>query len=273
MSNYYCQISGLPDLALNSENSGIILPEFVKEIKPYLEPLHQEWFDLILYSLTHKTILDFYLTGNFSDTLAAFFKPEWFDPETKQLHLLPNYLQQCNTLFYGKKDELKLPEMELIVYEEYYKSLCQSGNNFIKNWAIFEMDFRNYLVVKVCEENQISKYKQIVKGNVFADKLLGFTLLNKEVQVEWPYSEKVNAILETTNLFQKELAIGQLKWDVIDELNLFNYFSIEVLLGYLLKLMILERWKNLRGTVENNLVESYSESVIKDYKTLLNIEG
>jgi hypothetical protein len=34
-----------------------------------------------------------------------------------------------------------------------------------------------------------------------------------------------------------------LTWDEIDRLNLFNYFSIEVVLGYTLKLLIIERWR------------------------------
>jgi hypothetical protein len=63
----------------------------------------------------------------------------------------------------------------------------------------------------------------------------------------------------------REIALDAIHWDYIDQLNTFNYFSIEVVLAYLIKLILLERWvkldksdgatvfRNLLGNMEKNI--------------------
>ena len=42
-----------------------------------------------------------------------------------------------------------------------------------------------------------------------------------------------------------ERDVDLLKWDMVDELNTFDYFSAEKVFGYFVKLMITERWFRL----------------------------
>ncbi len=70
---------------------------------------------------------------------------------------------------------------------------------------------------------------------------------------------------EDNNWMERELALDAIHWDYIDQLNTFNYFSIEVILAYLIKLILLERWvkldksdgqsvfHNLLNDLENNI--------------------
>jgi hypothetical protein len=62
---------------------------------------------------------------------------------------------------------------------------------------------------------------------------------------EWPWIERVVQIVEIPDLLAREKAIDQLRWNFLDELNTFNYFSLEVLLAYYIKLGIIERWLKL----------------------------
>jgi len=39
--------------------------------------------------------------------------------------------------------------------------------------------------------------------------------------------------------------MDRLSWEAIDEINRFEYFSVDVLLGYFQKVLILERWKGI----------------------------
>ncbi|NCB09716.1 MAG: DUF2764 family protein, partial [Bacteroidia bacterium] len=85
---------------------------------------------------------------------------------------------------------------------------------------------------------------------------------------EFPIVEKIINIFEETNMVRRETAIDKIKWDYLDELNTFNYFTVEVVLAHVIKLRMLERWimldaktgKQLFGQYINDLNGSFSFS-------------
>jgi hypothetical protein len=147
------------------------------------------------------------------------------------------------------------------LFDEYYQYLRQSGNGFIEKWAAFELDLKNYLTVKKCEEFSISKQAQVIGESDFTKRLVEFPTDHKEIQVEWPLATVIDNILKNDNLLKRETAIDQLKWELIDEMNLFCYFSIEIILGYTLKLLILNRWKKVYQPKEITSYEEIYENI------------
>lgn len=65
------------------------------------------------------------------------------------------------------------------------------------------------------------------------------------LNTELPFVDKLVQINENNSLLEREKAIDLLKWNYIDELNTFNYFSVEVILGFVIKLGMVERWLKL----------------------------
>ncbi|VAW17635.1 hypothetical protein MNBD_BACTEROID01-723 [hydrothermal vent metagenome] len=267
MYNYHCQIAGLPELTFSYDNLDLGVKDFVSEIRPYLLDKHIEWFDMLLYSQTHKAVINYFSTGVFEDGLAPFFKQGWFNSEAGESHLLPAYLQRLNNMVLSRQGEFNSLEMEKLLYQEYYHYLKQSGNGFINNWATLDMNLRNYLTAKECEEFEFPKHNQVVKGGEFADRLLELPVRHKEIKAEWELSEIINSFFDIKNLAEREMAVDRLRWSLIDELNQFRYFTIEIILGYLLKLMIIERWKELELPAGPNLVEEISENIVQGHLT------
>jgi hypothetical protein len=92
---------------------------------------------------------------------------------------------------------------------------------------------------------------------------------------EWPWIDRLLQIIEIPDLLQREKAIDMLRWNFLDEQNTFNYFTVEVLIAFYIKLGIIERWlrldpatgeelfRNLLGTLQNSY-EFPNEFNIKD---------
>jgi hypothetical protein len=59
------------------------------------------------------------------------------------------------------------------------------------------------------------------------------------------YTEEVIKLAEDTDLLEREKKIDALKWDWLDEHTFFNYFSIERILAYVLRIEMLQRWRVL----------------------------
>jgi hypothetical protein len=57
--------------------------------------------------------------------------------------------------------------------------------------------------------------------------------------------EHLIQIFETENLLDRELKLDTHKWHHMDEITFFNYFSVEKVIAFILKLLIVERWMEL----------------------------
>lgn len=261
MNRYYCQIAGLPELMFDPLNGSVELREFLNEVTPFLQPNHLNWLNMLLMVQGHNSVLEYFTNGSVETETTFLYSLDWFDPESEQFNLLPAYLQRFSEKFWQKRSDHGILEMETGLYDEYYQYLRQSGNGLIERWAILDLNLRNYLTVKKCEEFTIPKQSQVVGEDDFAKRLLEFPTGHKEIQVEWPLAAVIDKILKNDNLLKREIAIDQLKWGLIDEMNLFCYFSIEIIIGYTLKLLILNRWKRVYKSEEITSYEEICENI------------
>jgi len=245
MVEYHCFISGLPELFFDSFGGSFGLESFLNEAESVLEPAHFDWVNRLVMVRGHKSVLQ-KLNDQMVDDIAVLpYSFKWLEPDNDEFKLLPVYLQEFAEKFRRGKDVNTPHQWELVLTEGYYGFLNATGNGFMNSWANFDMDVRNYITSKKCMDDLPQKYLQLVVGNIFARRLLEFSPAHKEIQVDWPLAATIDKIMDNPNLLEREKALDRLSWDEIDRLNLFNYFTIEVILGYTLKLLILERWKNI----------------------------
>ena len=65
------------------------------------------------------------------------------------------------------------------------------------------------------------------------------------ISVEVPEIERIVQIFETSGLMQRERSYDLFRWEWLDRNTTFSYFSVEVVLSYVIKLMITDRWMKL----------------------------
>lgn len=259
MREYHCQIAALPELSFDPLIKSVRPGDFLSEISPYLHQAHLNWLNMLMMTEGHESILEYFITGSTEDEKTMLYNLDWLDPESDQFCMLPAYLQRFSLNYWKKESDPGILEIGLL--DEYYGYLRQSGNGFIEKWAALELNIRNYLTAKKCEEFSISKQTQLVGSGESVERLVEFQTLHKEVQIEWPLASVLDKTLENDNLLKREIAIDQLKWDLIDEMNLFNYFSIEIILGYAIKLLILHRWNRVYLSEETTSFEKICEKI------------
>jgi hypothetical protein len=59
------------------------------------------------------------------------------------------------------------------------------------------------------------------------------------------YLEIVQRISEESNLLERERKLDELRWKWLDDNSVFNYFTVERLFVFLVKVGIVERWSAL----------------------------
>ncbi|MGD9558286.1 MAG: DUF2764 family protein, partial [Mangrovibacterium sp.] len=120
-----------------------------------------------------------------------------------------------------------------------------SENHFMQKWGDWEL-IRIYFLAAVRSEAQgKEKRQQLIAGNGYFELLQEFAITQKIIHTEFAAAAKLESLLSGSNLLEREKEMDRLSWEAIDEINRFEYFSIDVLLGYFQKVLILERWKDI----------------------------
>lgn len=121
----------------------------------------------------------------------------------------------------------------------FYRAASKLHNSFIRDYFAFDLEMRRILA----------------------------SVRSHTPRTGWERSELATflfSILETGNILEREQKLDQLRWNKANELCTFHYFSIEVILCFLLKLSIVERWIGLdkvRGQeLFNTLVQEIKET-------------
>ena len=115
---------------------------------------------------------------------------------------------------------------------EFYQKARQHRNRFIREWFSFDLNLRNATVA-------------YLNDSLGREKGMDQILLEGREDAEFPERAKADAILHGTDILDRERGLDELRWQKIDEITLMDYFDIEVILGFVCKLKIIDRWLQL----------------------------
>lgn len=116
----------------------------------------------------------------------------------------------------------------------FYRAAMNSRNRFIRLWFALDLEIRNRKVEFVAGKmgRESSQYKIQVNNNV--DLGLG------EEQLQ-----RLQTIFANKNILEKEQQLDKFKWDYITGLNEYGEFNMDVILAFLAKGKLIDRWNKL----------------------------
>jgi hypothetical protein len=71
---------------------------------------------------------------------------------------------------------------------------------------------------------------------------------------------------EIPNLLERELKMDTMRWNFLDEATFFNYFTIEKVLAFVIKVFIVERWLSLDADKGKELFEQLIKDLENSYE-------
>jgi hypothetical protein len=263
MSVYYSFIAGLPELEFTPEATFELPVQFMGKLEEQLSLEELEFARLLWFQKFHRKIALFF-SGTAVDEPLPGFDAEAFHPEHELFLQLPCYLQKLAIWRERKKEHI--PEMlvaqKLQFY--YYGQLLGSENRFLRHWGELELNRLNFLAARRSEQLSADKQKQLIGTNEYYDLLLEFPVGHKIVHTEFSDANRLEAISEKPNYLEREVEMDRLRWDSIDDINQFEYFTVDVILGYLQKLLLLERWNNIFHPENPVVPVEQAEKMIKE---------
>lgn len=251
--NYYCLVSGLPDIHLDDSKSQIAIKDFINEVRGDSAPADFEWIKYYLYRYDNQNILKFLENeeadinplGNFSkDDLEEIINMLKEDEASEEINI-PDYLREFIPRYLDDTPIFPDLSWENQLAFLYYKQSTNLKNPFVQQWFEFEMNVVNILAAFNCRKYDLEIDENIIGDNEVAVSIKSSSSKDFGLSQQLLYFDQLVRITEEDNLQEKEKKIDQLKWEFISEHTFFHYFSIEKLFGYLIKLEMLNRWLQL----------------------------
>ncbi|MDY0343598.1 MAG: DUF2764 family protein [Lentimicrobium sp.] len=265
--NYYYIIAGLPDLTLDQGKLQFGTPELRVELKEGLSERDWTLFQHLLLVYDNVNLLAVMNKAEKTEAVEeGVYLWDTLESALEQPELLRPYMtkfirsQQSETPLHPNLS----PENELTTF--YYEEMLALKYGFLRKWFTFELNLKNALLVITAKNNDIPYDKQIIQANKAAVKIARSNARDLGLTSEWPWIEKLLQISEMPDLLARERAIDLMRWEFLDEYNIFKYFSLEVLLAYYIKLSIIERWLKLDKATGEEMFRQLLDDLQNSYE-------
>lgn len=259
MAQYYYLIAGLPDVNLDDGKLTYTVENFKEEIYPSLSDKDKKLIDIFYLKYDNENLLKLLkdkdsavnTNGNYSaDELLELIDAAKQDDKPEKEY--PSYLYSfLSEYFQLSEQEAQLPENLLANY--YYEYAMKSKNDFISSWFEFNLNLNNILAALTARKYKMEISGSIVGNTEASESIRSSNARDFGLSGALPYFDELIRITEIHDLTEREKKIDMLKWQWMDEESFFNYFSIEKLFSFLVKLEMIERWLSLDKETGNKL--------------------
>lgn len=243
-NSYYCFIAGLPEIFWDDRKLSLSVDEFREQAEVYLSKKDLDLLNLFFLPNDNIQVLRLLNKLEPAGDLRTVHPLGILEDELIEPENLPSYL--CEFIEDSKEEHLKYEQgPENVLSCMYYDYMIASGNKFVSRYAEFSMNLKNLVTALNCRKYGLPIEKEVIGENDFAVALRTVNTKDFGLSMDYPFVEKVIALMETNNLVDREKGLDMLIWNFLDEEVVFEYFSIEKVLSFMLKLIILERWSKM----------------------------
>lgn len=132
---------------------------------------------------------------------------------------------------------------------EFYQKALKAKNSFIRDYFKFDLNVRN---AKVRYLNRA--LERPADTDIFM-----------EAEGEFEEAQKLDAVLNQEDILSRERGMDDLMWSKIESITTFDYFDINVILGFIARLNIVARWLKLDSETGKQMFARLVEGVRDSY--------
>ena len=261
--NYYYLIAGLPELSLDDSKLGTTIREFRELYYPDLSDDDRALLDLIFLSSDNANLL-----ALMKDKEAAIVEGGLYTSE-ELLGIIeaaraeetpdrqyPRYMYDFVAQMESEESAAEgiFPEDRLA--QLYYAHAMNQGNAFVERWFDFNLDLNNFLTAITARRYDLDVKPLIVGDNEVAKALRTSNSRDFGLTGVMDSFEEILRISELENLVEREHRLDVFKWEWMEEASFFDYFSVEKLFAFLVKIRIIERWITLDAEAGGEMLRS-----------------
>ena len=272
-NNYYCLLAGLREYTLDSEKKGFDAREIVSDILAELSKSDAEAVRLLYGYYDCENIIAM-RSGRAAFNALGNFSREELAEELEAPKRLPKGVAKVVRLYAAPDSEeaegadLSLG-FEKALWTAYYDECSHSKCSFLRAWSAFDCTLRNVSAAAVARAIDRPVEEVVIGEGYIVKQLRRSSAADFGLRGEVSYLDAViAAVNDEQNLVEKEHKIDLIRWEQALELTSFDYFNINAILSYLVRINIVARWAVLDAKRGRDMLERIMAEL--DGKDLIN---
>ena len=253
--NYYCLVAGLREYTLDADTKGFNARDIIAEIEEELSGADLRAVRLLYGYYDCENIIALRAGRDAFNPLGNFTREE-LEAELSEPKHLPERMARVIKAYaamaesetdaeeneWAKGLDLTL-SFERSLFAAYYEECALVGSRFLREWAAFDRTLRNISAVAVARATgREAKSVTVGKGDV-VEQLQRSSAADFGLRGELQYIDAViAAVNDEQNIVEKEHKIDLIRWEQAVDLAARDYFDINAILSYLVRVNIVARW-------------------------------
>ena len=248
--NYYSLVAGLREYALDADTKGFDAKGIVEEILDGGCASDASEVRLLYGYYDCENILALRAGRSGHNPLGNLSREE-LEQELKAPSRLPQGIARVVKAYADPEGE-EAEEVdtsrrfETTLFAAYYDACRRSRSRFLRAWSEFDRTLRNVMAALAARAASRPVEEVVVGGGDVAEQLQRSSAADFGLRGELPFIDSVIAAMnDEANLMEKERKIDLVRWEEASELATFDYFNINAILSYLVRINIVARWARL----------------------------
>ncbi len=248
--NYYSLVAGLREYALDADTKGFDAKGIVEEILDGVCASDASEVRLLYGYYDCENILALRAGRSAHNPLGNLSREE-LEQELKAPSHLPQGIARVVKAYADPEGE-EAEEVdtsrrfETTLFAAYYDACRRSRSRFLRAWSEFDRTLRNVTAALAARAASRPVEEVVVGGGDVAEQLQRSSAADFGLRGELPFIDSVIAAMnDEANLMEKERKIDLVRWEEASELATFDYFNINAILSYLVRINIVARWARL----------------------------
>ena len=249
-TEYYYLVAGLREWTLDSDTKGFDVREIVDEILEELSKSDRAAVKLLYAYYDCENIIARRAQRERHNALGN-LSAEQIDEvfTTRNYDSLPSHVAKVVKYFNEADDDDRDEEdvitesFERALFAAYYKDLAASKCHFLRAWGEFDRNLRNIAAALAAREAGRSIADVVVGGGDVVEQLKYSSAADFGLRGELQYIDAViSAVSDEKNIVEKERKIDKVRETYAWEIAVFDFFNINFILSYLVRVNIVARW-------------------------------
>ena len=263
---YFYIISGLPNLSLQDVQLPFSAKTFLEDLKNKMDKKDFKLVSMLYYARDNSNLFGVLFNKNNIPQPEGCYSLQELKKGIERSFLLPHYMNAFLASFKENKNLYEEVIWEAKLTEEYFKTVTKTENDFLNQWMEFELNLKNLLLLMSNRKQALPFSEIIINANEVSALMKENSLADFSTQPAIDFMNEVVKIIETENLIELEKKIDALRWKKVEEMSFFNYFTVEAILSFIIKLMIIERWAILKQEKEKVFLTSILGAFVEKIK-------
>lgn len=245
-SNYYTLVAGFREYALDADTKGFDITEILTEVEEALSAKDWQAVEL-LYTYYDCENLVARRNGSTAHNALGRLTAEQVVAELENPQLLPAPLAKVVRAYADPECEdaegvnLDAP-FAVTLFAAYYAMCATSHSSFLREWSESDRTLRNVTAALVARDRAVGLDSVTVGGGEIVEQLHRSSAADFGLRGELSYIDSLIAAMDEQNMVEKERKIDLIRWSVASELSTFDYFSLDAVLAYLVRVNLVARW-------------------------------